>query len=81
MCMQDLRDVLRGLGLDVTASQIRWAITSSKISRPRLDGSLRFDFDDSHVRALRTYFNDKMIKPEQAPVLAIQEAAAIGSHC
>jgi hypothetical protein len=40
----------------VTASQVRWALSSGKVSRPRLDGSLRFDFAEQNVRELLAYF-------------------------
>src|SRR5262245_51907772 len=36
--------VLHGLGHEVTEPQIRWAIKSGQVSRPPLDGSLRFNF-------------------------------------
>ncbi|MEI8371655.1 MAG: hypothetical protein WCJ35_02355 [Planctomycetota bacterium] len=56
MCFRDLQDELRRYGIDVTQSQIRWAITSGKIVRPPLDGSLRFVFGPEHVEQLRQIF-------------------------
>ena len=44
MCLRDFLAALQGAGLTVRESKMRWAITSGKVSRPQLDGSLRFDF-------------------------------------
>lgn len=55
MCLKDLIKVLRRDGLQVTEGQIRWAISSGKIARPPLDGSLRFDFDGDHLSQLREW--------------------------
>jgi hypothetical protein len=56
MCLRDLLTALRGEGVAVTESQVRWAITSAKIDRPPLDGSLRFDFGQDHLEQLRRLF-------------------------
>jgi hypothetical protein len=56
MCMRDLLAVLRQRGLEVTETQIRWAIKSGKIARPPLDGSLRFDFGQQHLREILHHF-------------------------
>ena len=56
MCLKDLMAVLCKLGHVVTEAQIRWAIKSGKVTRPPLDGSLRFDFGEQHVREYCTYF-------------------------
>jgi len=56
MCLRDLLDALRRDGVFVTEPQIRWAITSGKIERPPLDGSLRFDFGEHHLCQLRQLF-------------------------
>jgi hypothetical protein len=40
----------------VTETRIRWAIKSGKVSRPPLDGSLRFDFSDTHLQEIAVYF-------------------------
>lgn len=53
MCLKDLIEALRRDRLVVREGQIRWAISSGKISRPPLDGSLRFDFDEGHLSQLR----------------------------
>jgi len=42
-------------GEKVTETQIRWAIKSGKVSRPPLDGSLRFIFDERHVEEIINY--------------------------
>ncbi len=59
MCMRDLITALRQEGLAITETQIRWAITSGKIPRPELDGSLRFDFGPEHLDQLRRLFGKK----------------------
>jgi hypothetical protein len=56
MCFGDVLRALREGGLHLTTSQVRWAITSGKVSKPPLDGSLRFDFDEHHLAELRDYF-------------------------
>ena len=56
MCFGDLVKELESRGIVVTDSQIRWAIKSGKVSRPPLDGSLRFSFSDGHVSELTAHF-------------------------
>jgi hypothetical protein len=56
MCLRDLMAALRERGLEVTETQIRWAIKSKRLSRPPLDGSLRFDFGPQHVEEICAYF-------------------------
>ena len=60
MCLRDFLAVLRSKGVVVSEPQVRWAITSGKISRPPLDGSLRFDFQDEHLRQLQQLFDAKV---------------------
>ena len=57
MCFGDLLSALHEHGVSVTGTQIRWAIASGKVSRPPLDGSLRFDFSEQHLAELRDYFD------------------------
>lgn len=59
MCLREVLDELRRCGVEVTESQIRWAITTGKISRPRVDGSLRFDFQADNVAEIATHFADR----------------------
>ena len=59
MCFKDTFEVLRTEGLAITAAQLRWAITSGKVSRPPLDGSLSFDFGPQQVEELRHYFQGR----------------------
>jgi hypothetical protein len=56
MCFGDVVRALHQDGLTVTTTQVRWAITSGKVSRPPLDGSLRFDFGEQHLAELRDHF-------------------------
>ena len=56
MCLRDLLVVLRHRGLEVTEARIRWAMKSGKITRPSLDGSLRFDFDEQNVLEILAHF-------------------------
>ncbi len=56
MCMRDVLIIMRRDGLPVTESRIRWAISSGKVDRPPLDGSLRFDFGGHHLDQLRRVF-------------------------
>jgi len=65
MCMRDLLVALRQEGLAVTETKIRWAITSEKITRPSLDGSLRFVFGEQHLEQLRQLFATKSEEVEK----------------
>lgn len=56
MCLKELKDELRRVEADVSESQIRWAIKTGKVSRPRVDGSLRFDFTDENVAEIVSHF-------------------------
>jgi hypothetical protein len=62
MCLHDLLARLRAEGLAVTEAQVRWALKTGKVSRPRLDGSLRFDFGETHVREFLKHFAQHMRK-------------------
>lgn len=59
MCFRDLIAALHRAGVSVTDSQVRWAITSDKINRPPLDGSLRLIFTREHLQQLKTLFKDE----------------------
>jgi hypothetical protein len=59
MCLHDLMVFLRENGLEITETQVRWAIKSGKVTRPPLDGSLRFDFRDEHVGEIVHYFTNR----------------------
>jgi hypothetical protein len=62
MCLKDLMAALRERGHKVTEAQIRWAIKSGKVSRPPLDGSLRFDFEGEHLHECCAYFAARSAK-------------------
>jgi hypothetical protein len=59
VCLHDFLQTLRADGVTLTEAQLRWAIATGKISRPPLDGSLRFDFGQHHVTEFVTYFRKK----------------------
>jgi hypothetical protein len=69
MCMSDLLTRLRSLGFDVSVGRVRWAIQSQRVSRPRLDSSLRFVFSDENISELVEYFRtvDQAARAEAAP--------------
>jgi hypothetical protein len=56
MCLTDLMKLLREKCPGVTVAQVRWAIGSGRVTRPPLDGSLRFDFGEQHLQELIRYF-------------------------
>ena len=56
MCFGDLISELQRKGVTITESQIRWAIRTNKVTRPRIDGSLRFVFSDENVAELVSHF-------------------------
>lgn len=55
MCFRELLDELKRAGVLATESQIRWAIKTGKVTRPRVDGSLRFDFVAKDLAELAAY--------------------------
>ena len=59
MVWKEVLDTLRAEGLQVSDSQVRWALQNRKVSRPALDGSLRFIFTEKHVDELRCLFHDR----------------------
>jgi hypothetical protein len=65
MCLRDFLAALHSKGVVVSEAQLRWAIASGKIARPKLDGSLRFDFTQEHLEQLGRLF--KVKAKEAAP--------------
>lgn len=45
----------------MTEAQIRWAISSGKVKRPPLDGSLRYVFGEEHVAELCMWFRHREV--------------------
>lgn len=70
MCLRELMDELRRAGITVSETQIRWAIKTGKLSRPRVDGSLRFDYCDENVAEIAAHFGTK-----NSPSLTVPGAA------
>lgn len=56
MCYRDFVRTLADQGVRVSEAQIRWAITSGKLSRPPMDGSLRYVFGAEHVDRAKEIF-------------------------
>jgi hypothetical protein len=56
MCLKDLLNLLREQGVELSEPKLRWAIKTGKVSRPPVDGSLRFAFAEEHVREILAYF-------------------------
>lgn len=56
MCFRELLNELKRSRVSATESQIRWAIKTGKVSRPRVDGSFRFDFSEENVAEIVTRF-------------------------
>jgi hypothetical protein len=59
VCLRDFLQTLRARGVTLTEAQIRWAMATGKISRPPMDGSLRFEFGPQHVAEVVTYCGQK----------------------
>ena len=57
MCLSEVLGKLRADGISASEAQIRWAIRTNKVSRPRIDGSLRFDFSSENVAELAAHFS------------------------
>jgi len=75
MCFHDVLETLRAEGITVSTSQLRWAIDSGKVTRPSLDGSLRFSFDEEHLAQLRAHFRAKVDACRQRSARRKAEAA------
>lgn len=56
MCLSELLKELRRQGVETTEARIRWAIKTGKVSRPRVDGSFRFDFSSTNIAELAAHF-------------------------
>lgn len=56
MCYRDFIRTLADQGIRVSDAQIRWAITSGKLPRPPMDGSLRYIFSEEHVEKAKQIF-------------------------
>ena len=61
MCFSELLRDLRQQGIEVSEARIRFAIKTGKVSRPRVDGSLRFDFSDENVAEIAAHFTDASV--------------------
>jgi hypothetical protein len=59
MCLRDLLNLLREQGVAISEPKLRWALKTGKLSRPPVDGSLRFDFREQHLREALAYFSGK----------------------
>jgi hypothetical protein len=59
MCRRDLMNALREQGVVATEAQVRWALTSGKVTRPALAGSLRFIYGQEQLEELRRYFESR----------------------
>ncbi|MCC7421627.1 MAG: hypothetical protein IT428_15195 [Planctomycetaceae bacterium] len=56
MTFSELRAELRLRGIDLSEGRIHWAIRTGKVHRPRLDGSMRFDFSRSNLDEIVMHF-------------------------
>ncbi len=65
MVWKEIVTILREESFDVTEAQIRWALVSGKVDRPRLDASLRFEFELTHLDQLRRLFAAKQAAGER----------------
>jgi hypothetical protein len=61
MCLKELMDELRRAGVNVSETQIRWAIKTGKLSRPRVDGSHRFDFTAENIAEIAAHFASREV--------------------
>ena len=56
MCLKEMLDELIRRKVAATESQVRWAIKTGKVQRPRVDGSMRFDFSQDNVEEIAGHF-------------------------
>jgi hypothetical protein len=66
MCFRDFIRRLAGEGIRVSDTQVRWAITTGKLPRPPLDGSLRYVFGDEHLEIAKRIFSKHQVAVAQA---------------
>ena len=59
MCFGDLMIELHRRRISVTESQVRWALKTGKVSRPKLDASLRFTFSSENVDEIADHFSEQ----------------------
>lgn len=59
MVFSEVMRELQNRNVYPTESAVRWAIRTGRVSRPPLDGALRFDFDEKHVAELAAYFAER----------------------
>ena len=52
MGLTDLMKKLKQDGVQISESQIRWAIRTGAMSRPPMDGSLNFEFGPQNVQEI-----------------------------
>jgi len=78
MVWKDIMTSLNDEDFDVTEAQVRWAITSGKIDRPSLDGSLRFIFEPEHLDQLRRVFSVSCSPATVKPVL--EDSVNVNDH-
>jgi hypothetical protein len=62
MCWRVLFSALQRAGVEATESQVRWAIKTGRVSRPPLDGSLRFHFSNENVAELVAHFSERQTR-------------------
>ena len=65
MCLSDFLRKLQESGLKVSGSQVRWAMTKGKVSKPKMDGSLNLDFQEEHVVQISKYFEERNEEQKQ----------------
>ena len=66
MCFRDFIRRLFGEGIQVSDTQVRWAIATNKLPRPPLDGSLRYVFGDEHLEVAKRIFHKQRATATQA---------------
>jgi hypothetical protein len=66
MCFTDMMAQLRADGIMATEQQVRWAIKTGRVTKPKRDGSLRFIFTPQIVNELITYFESRTREPAPA---------------
>jgi hypothetical protein len=62
MCFSELVRALQGIGINATASQLRWALASGKVAKPSLDGSLNYHYTNEHLKEFRQYFDEMKVR-------------------
>ncbi len=66
MVLSEFLSAMRLQGASPSETQLRWAIKTGKLPRPRMDAAHRFDFTQADVDLAATFFRERSAALEVA---------------